>query len=442
MHNLNFRKKDKDVIRIHRDENEFHIATVSQINVDRPNVSLNIEANGETIRIRKKCYEVFDDFFDELVHEIQSIGITNQERDKVYNLMEQLVIQHKNLLLSDNSNVNDDSTSYVCEQIQKFKTHKLRLSQMRKSKFFVEPETKNIGLKWKTTTVPDQEIPDHTLVAATYQYIPVLKTLQSLFADPKFREEYETYNKSGKHKCQDGVYEDFCCGSLFKKSEFFKNNPNAIQIELSTDDFEVCSPLKSKAVKHKVCGVYFRIRNLPPYLNSKLPFVYLGALCPAAYLKRDGRTFQDIAQLFVQELSILETIGIEISPGNFLKGTLINTAFDNLGGNGILGFVECFVANYPCRICECARDEFQGLFVEDVGKLRKKEEYIDLIRELEDESDGVNIKGIKAYSVLNDLKYFHMFDNRAVDLMHDMNEGQYFIDANVNKFVGSLFILK
>lgn len=65
-----------------------------------------------------------------------------------------------------------------------------------------------------------------------------------------------------------------------------------------------------------------------------------------------------------------------------------------------------------------------------------------MIRELEDESDGVNIKGIKAYSVLNDLKYFHMFDNRAVDLMHDMNEGQYFIDANVNKFVGSLFILK
>lgn len=432
--------KDKDVVRVFRNSDEIHITANSTQNNDVfENVPLNIEADRDQIRIRPKCYEVFDVFLNDFVHEIQCMGITNKDRNTLYSLMEQLVRQHKNILLESHTcnhlNVINDRTNYVCEQIGKFRTRYRRLSLMRQNKLFVEPETKNIGLKWKTTTRPEEEIPDHELVASTYQFVSPLKTLRTLFADATFRDAYEKYNRIEKHKCRIGVYENFCCGSIFKKSELFKEQPVAIQIEISSDDFEVCSPLKSKATIHKICAVYFRIRNMPLHSNSKLDSIYLVALCAAAYLKTGGHSFQDIAKLIVQDLKQLETIGIEISPGVFLKGTLVFTSHDNLGGNSILGLVECFVANYSCRICECKKEDLQGLFVEDVDKLRKKENYLGLIRELEeDESNANNIKGIKTYCSLNDLEFYHMFENRSVDLMHDVNEGVYIFRIDVRAY--------
>lgn len=164
--------------------------------------------------------------------------------------------------------------------------------------------------------------------------------------------------------------------------------------------------------------------------NSKLDSIHLIALCLSAYLKADDRSFQDVAEHIVNELKELETTGIEISPGNYLKAALINTSHDNLGGNSILGFVECFVATYSCRLCECTREEIQGAFVEDSTKMRQKSDYDELIHQLEDRQ-CTNIKGIKAYCVLNKLEFYHMMENRSVDLMHDVNEGTISILNNL-----------
>lgn len=96
-------------------------------------------------------------------------------------------------------------------------------------------------------------------------------------------------------------------------------NPNALQFELSSGEFAVCSPLKIKAVKHKVCAVYFRIRNKPYRINSKSDSILLVALCESGHLKSNDRTFQVIAKSIVNDLRILESTGVGIPPEHYLN---------------------------------------------------------------------------------------------------------------------------
>lgn len=317
----------------------------------------------------------------------------------------------------------DASSNHVSTKLQEHQTQYKRLKLLRRNPFYVEPESKVMGLKWKTQIGVGQRIPDHTIVQNTFEYVPIMKTLKVLFSNPQFHDQYFNYNQQVKHKCESNVYQDICCGRTYVNNEFFQQIPHAIQIELSVDDFEVCCPLKSKTTIHKVCGVYFRIRNMPPEFNSRLGSIHLVALCLTANMKADDCSFDDVAKHILYDLQQLETVGIEIAHGNFLKGTLVHTSHDNLGGNQILGFVESFVAENCCRICECNRSsDFQTLFREDSNKLRQKSSYENQTDQLSECSDTV-IKGIKRYCILNNLKYFHMLENPAVDLMHDVNEG-------------------
>lgn len=393
-------------------------------------IPMHIEVNEAGVRIRKKCYQEFDDFFDTFYHKVFDTRTTIAERNMLFELTSEMIQQYAILLLclmqedgkAEYSSVINECTTYVKEKIACYETQKKRLAELKQNKLYVAPEDRVIDLKWKTKQLPSEEIPDHTLVQAVYPFVPLTKSIAARFSDAKFRDEYFDYNEHQKHKCEEGVFVDYCCGSLFKNTKLFQDYPNALQIELASDDFEVTSPLKSKATKHKLCAIYFRIRNLPPQTNSKLDAIHLVALCPSAYLKQDDRTFQDIADVIRNDLSILETTGVEISPGIYLKGTLVNIVGDNLGISTMLGFVECFVATYSCRNCECVKDELQTTFTEVPSKMRKKEDYHNLIQQL-DEGRVANVKGIKKFCVLNKLKWFHMMENKSVDLMHDINEG-------------------
>lgn len=429
---MNYRRKDKNVRRIDRAGTSINVTPIVENEGKRGNVPVYIQRSEKGVEIRKECYQNFDFFFGSFCHEIRALKTTIAEKDRLFQLCGKLIQQNNELVSSliqekvhfDCSNILEDCNKYVSQKIQQFATNKKRMALTKQNQLYVEPETKVIGLKWKTMTNPNEEIPDHRLVQATFQYVSIKKKIKALFSDTTFSSKYFDYNQRQKHKCKEGVFNDFCCGSLYQKSDFFRNNPNVIQIELSSDDFEVCSPLKSKATIHKMCSVYFRIRNMPLDYNSKLDSIHLVALCPSAYLKADDRSFQDIAEHVVNELKELETIGVEVSSGNYIKAALVNTSHDNLGGNSILGYVECFVATNSCRLCECTREEIQKTFIEIPSKMRQKSDYNELIHQLENQ-DGSNVRGIKMFCVLNNLKFYHMMENRSVDLMHDMNEGKF-----------------
>lgn len=89
-----------------------------------------------------------------------------------------------------------------------------------------------------------------------------------------------------------------------------------------------------------------------------------------------------------------------------------------------MGYFNCN-STYYCRICELSRDQCRSTTEDDLSKYRTKENYaiaLDII-ETSRKVDLKETKGIARYCVLNDLKYFHIYDNYNADIMHDICEG-------------------
>lgn len=262
------------------------------------------------------------------------------------------------------------------------------------------------------------------LVQCKYYYIPITETIASLFRNEDFRNMYLSHNEAMKPASS--TYSDFSSGAIFRSSELFRNHQNSIQIQIATDDFELCNALGSKATLHKVCAFYFSIKNVPQKYRSKTQNIYPVLLCNSDDLKTPFTDINDVLRPIARDLMLLEKEGIPIDSDTILRGTLVNLSFDNLGGNTCLSMVGGFRSLAPiCRVCECPRSEITKLCVEDETKIRNRMKYESYLQTIErsDTVDVMETRGIKRYCVLNDLKYFHTFENFSVDIMHDLNEG-------------------
>lgn len=295
---------------------------------------------------------------------------------------------------------------------------------------FVEPVEKAIGTRWelKKTQFKNRIINIPRLIQCTLQYVPILKTIQSLFACKEFESIYFEYNdkiNSNNSQCDaNKIYSNFSSGSCFAKNELFKLYPNSLQLQISVDDFEPCNALQSKTGKHKICAVYFSIHNLPPKYASKLNNIYLICLCNSDDIKSKHTDFNNIWQLIVDELSVLETDGICVNSKQ-LRGTLVQTAFDNLGANVSLGFSGSFSAHKFCRHCLSSKSECQSFTTESECNLRTVENYQNSLKIIDD-SENVNLNetdGVKYYCLLSNLHYYHIVENPTADVMHDICEG-------------------
>lgn len=158
-----------------------------------------------------------------------------------------------------------------------------------------------------------------------------------------------------------------------QKTDIFRD-PNVIQIQMSMDDFEICSPVKSKVTKHKICGIYFQIRNLPPNISSKIDNIYLVALATAFDLKND-ENLNDLNELIFEDLAKLGTEGYQTNDGKMWKAALVNISCDNLGANQVFGFSKGFHANYFCRICKMTRTDCMVTTHEIPDNLRTEESH-------------------------------------------------------------------
>jgi hypothetical protein len=73
-----------------------------------------------------------------------------------------------------------------------------------------------------------------------------------------------------KRTRQDGSMWDYSDGSQFKEHLLYKDHPEALQIHLYFDELEVCNPLGSRALKHKLGLFYYTLGNIRPELRSTL----------------------------------------------------------------------------------------------------------------------------------------------------------------------------
>lgn len=275
--------------------------------------------------------------------------------------------------------------------------------------------------------------------------MPIIATLHSLFQNDEFRHLYFEYNTQ-KHVCVEGRYRNFCCGEVYKKSEIFNSDPYTLQIEIFTDDFDPCSPIKSKATVHKLCAVYFAIQNFPEQYQSRINYIQLVCLCYSDDINKSTQEdYNNIWQMIVEEIKQLEVRGISVGSIN-IRGSICWPSFDNLGANTSLGYAGVFSAKYYCRFCECKLDECGVLTKEIEAKNRTKRNYeilIEAIKALE-KVDYTKTFGVKRYCLLNDLKDFHITKNISADIFyHDLCEGTMpFVLELIIKFMDSLKIVK
>ncbi|KAK0136550.1 hypothetical protein N1851_027341 [Merluccius polli] len=215
----------------------------------------------------------------------------------------------------------------------------------------------------------------------------------------------------------DGL-EDFFDGEFCKSHPLFLKEIS-LPILLYNDDCETVNPLGSKTGIHKLGFLYFSIKSLPPQLLSSLKSQFLLAVYKADDVKTYG--LDAILRPIVEEIKCLETNGIRITSPDFqgvVKCTIAQVVGDNLGLNAILGYIESFSGHHVCRWCSVERTVLRTMTSEDSVLMRSRASHQDDLT-----IGNPTLTGLKRDSFLNNLNFYHVTDNVAPDVMHDILEG-------------------
>lgn len=257
-------------------------------------LAINVEFSENKTKIRTDSFKTFDEFFSHLYADIIVMKTTEKNIDKIFCAFQQLIENYNDLMkrmmpaeISEKySNTFDNAKQFVVEKIICRNTAKKRQKIVENDESYVKPMKSAVGMTWTSKTSCGNDLTSHEVKQTTGEFVSVIATLQAVFSNDKFCESYFDFNENCKHKCAEGIYEDFCCGSIFKENTAF--DQTTIQLQLNFDEFEPCNALKTKAGMHKMLGVYLEIRNIDPKYKSKLGHIHLVALVKSRDMKYGG----------------------------------------------------------------------------------------------------------------------------------------------------------
>ena len=149
----------------------------------------------------------------------------------------------------------------------------------------------------------------------TFQYVPVLKTLQEVLKNKDIAE-----GTLSRHSNSTEYIKSIFDGKSFKQNDFYAGEETRLSIILYVDGFEVCNPLGTSRKIHKITAVYWVLANVPSKLQSALTSVHLALLCKAVDVKQFQ--YKTVLEPLLKDLATLEQEGIFISSvGKNIKGT-------------------------------------------------------------------------------------------------------------------------
>lgn len=290
----------------------------------------------------KKIEKVIESFKDEII----LMSLTREQTDRIFKQTEAVIDIYSEVIRSivpqtdtiflRNINVFHQSLKRTLESSNSaFK----RKREIERNVGFAAPEEKAIGYKWVQTVDQTTGNIVRKYQQNTFQFIRPSEIIRVLFSNPDFVKMFSESIKNKSHICKGGVYKDYCCGSHFQENNILKKNPNAVLLQLYSDDFEPGDPLKSKAGVHKKCAFYLIIRNMPKKFQSKLSNIYLVALANSTDIKNESGSIESILEVIIEDLKMLATVGVIVN-GKVVKGCLITWSFDNLGANTIYGLAR------------------------------------------------------------------------------------------------------
>lgn len=192
---------------------------------------------------------------------IARMQLKEDDTNKVFSLCVDMVKNMRKLNLSLMTEDNklspevalDVTTDLVCDKLSSLDSKYKRKKDFELNEFYVPPKEVAIGTRWEIKKVKSCKtkkiISLPRRIQCTFQYVSIVDTLRSLFRSDDFRNMYLEYNANKDHVCENGKFRDFCCTKTYQQSKLFRNNPNALQIQLASDDFEICNPLQSIAIE-------------------------------------------------------------------------------------------------------------------------------------------------------------------------------------------------
>ncbi|XP_022821285.1 uncharacterized protein LOC111352853 isoform X1 [Spodoptera litura] len=314
---------------------------------------------------------------------------------------------------------------------EKFGSEYKRLQHFEKTNTFIRPRQVVIGQRLET--VKENNVSRLIPITCEQSFISLRTVLKNFFSLKGILVETLNFIKSLQNNSlkSNSAIENFIQGSYWQSVMQRHKNKIVMPLFLYFDDYETGNVLGSRAGQHKLGAVYISLPCLPAYRSSSLKNIFLFLLFHSA----DRVTFGNkvIFRCVIDELNYLADAGIEFAVPGFTGTVYFELGLilgDNLGIHSICGFIESFSANFPCRICKTRKDVMKNQCVEDTSLLRNDINYqSDLLVGNPSET------GIKEKCIWLELNNFSLFDQIAVDWMHDVLEG-------VAKYIMCLVIKK
>lgn len=168
---------------------------------------------------------------------------------------------------------------------------------------------------------------------------------------------------------------------------------------------------------HKIGAVYYFLPCVLPNAQSQLDNILIVLLFNSNNRKEFGN--RNIFLLLIKELKFLHIHPVYTTNDNIdIYVNCYLFVADNLGRHEIGDFVQSFSANNPCSTCKISRNELLSATYEKLELLRNVENY-----ELNVKKNDVSTTGINEECVFNEIEDFHILENSALDIMHDIYEG-------------------
>lgn len=355
----------------------------------------------------ESVYNVSGKCIDDLVEQLQFICTSSSQY--IPNLV-------RDILTQNNCTVDETVISELVEKLcrcnplsKAFGADGPFVSKFKRAKYFKE----NFRIVEPVEYILDP------VVNCTFQYIPILQSLQQLLNDKDIASWILT-----RHSSTASQLSSFHDGEYYKSNEFHANGELRISLILYVDDFEICNPLGTSRKKHKVTAVYWVIADVPSELRSQLTSINLALLCKANDIKKFG--YDTVLEPLLNDLITLEKEGIFFpTVGKNIRGTVFCVSADNLGAHSLSGLVESFTGHYICRFCIGDKSDYQQKKVHSGAfPPRTKENYALHIQTVKENPALLHNYGVKKGCPLTDkLKYFHFVTGYPPDVLHDLFEG-------------------
>ena len=279
-----------------------------------------------------------------------------------------------------------------------------------KSDMFVKPQEVPIGVAYVQKRNRQSGNVMQQVRNITCQYIPIKELLSVLLAQPEFWEISEQHVPG-----DDGLLHDFHDGTYRKDSDVLSSS-KTVKLILYIDDFETSNPLSPRAGIHKLGAVYFSFANHPPRFRASMNNIFLLLLFNSQDASLYG--YDPIFAPFINDITSLYTDGMQVEGKGLVKVAIAQVTGDNLGLHSLFGLPRGFTAHYFCRKCKMHRDNARQAAMEEAPLLRTRANYEQDLHE-----GNMQRTGIRDSCSLNDIPGYHIIDNHAFDIMHDLLEG-------------------